>query len=98
VLWQNLFQPDYLDPFLHGREVAEPAAKEIERFYASGLAVDSDKAFLDQALRNYQSVTESKPVLASKFAKHIKEVEFQYHPDQAGQFAKLWPELQELIK
>lgn len=98
VLWQNLFQPDYLDPFLHGREVAEPAAAEIERFYATGLATDGDRAFLDQALRNYRAVTESKPAMARKFAQHIKEIESKYHPDQAGQFSKLWPELEPLIK
>jgi hypothetical protein len=34
VLWQNLFQPEYLDPFLHGPAVAQLAAAEIERFYA----------------------------------------------------------------
>lgn len=98
VLWQNLFQPDYLDPFLHGVEVAAPAAEEIERFYATGLATDGDRAFLDQALRNYRAVSESKPAMARKLAKHIQEIETQYHSDQAGQFAKLWPELQILIK
>jgi radical SAM protein with 4Fe4S-binding SPASM domain len=97
VLWQNLFQPDYLDPFLHGREVAEPAAAEIERFYASGLATPADRGFLDQALRNYQAVTESKPAMARKLAKHIQEIETQYHKDQAGQFAKLWPEFKGLV-
>ena len=98
VLWQNLFQPDYLDPFLHGPEVAKPAAEEIERFYASGLATPADRGFLDQALRNYQAVTESKPAVARKLAKHIQEIETQYHPDQAGQFEKLWPEFASLIK
>jgi pyruvate-formate lyase-activating enzyme len=97
VLWQNLFQPDYLDPFLHGREVAEPAAAEIERFYASGLATPADRGFLDQALRNYQAVTESKPAMARKLAKHIEEIETQYHKDQAGQFEKLWPEFKGLL-
>ena len=98
VLWQNLFQPDYLDPFLHGREVAEPAAAEIERFYATGLATPADRGFLDQALRNYQAVTESRPGMAQKLAKHINDIETKYHPDQAGQFAKLWPEFESLIK
>lgn len=97
VLWQNLFQPDYLDPFLHGREVAEPAAAEIERFYASGLATPADRGFLDQALRNYQAVTESRPDMARKLAKHIQEIETQYHKDQAGQFARLWPEFKGLV-
>ena len=98
VLWQNLFQPNYLDPFLHGKEVAEPAAAEIESFYTTGLATDSDRVFLDQALRNYRAVTESRPDMARKLAKHIQEIETKYHPDQAGQFVKLWPEFENLIK
>ena len=97
IIWQNLFQPDYLDPFLHGREVAEPAAAEINRFYATGLATDAERMFFDQALRNYAAVTQSNPVMAKKFATHIHEIETKYHPDQAGQFAKLWPELNIII-
>jgi MoaA/NifB/PqqE/SkfB family radical SAM enzyme len=36
VLWQNLFQPRYLDPFLHGAKVAAAAISEIEQFYTLG--------------------------------------------------------------
>ena len=31
VLWQNLFQPRHLDPFLHGGKVAKLAAAETQR-------------------------------------------------------------------
>ena len=98
IIWQNLFQPDYLDPFLHGREVAALAAAEINRFYATGLATDAERMFFDQALRNYAAVTQSNPVMAKKFATHIYEIETKYHPDQVGQFAKLWPELNIIIE
>ena len=97
VLWQNLFQPDYLDPFLHGHQVAEPAAAEIEKFYSTGLATASDRAFLDQALVNYHAITQDRPDMAAKFSQHITQIETQYHPDQAGQFVKLWPELKGLL-
>jgi len=96
VLWQNLFQPDYLDPFLHGIEVAQPAAQEIHRFYDTGLATHTDRTFLDQALRNYQAVTQPNTVMSRKFNDHVKQIETQYHPDQVGQFARLWPELNTL--
>lgn len=93
VLWQNLFQPDYLDPFLHGPVVAQAAIAEIERFYAMGVATPEEKNFFDQALRNYQAVTQANPGIEAKFAEHIQEIENKYHPDTKGKFATLWPEL-----
>ena len=96
VLWQNLFQPDYLDPFLHGPRVAQEAIAEIERFYAMGIATLVEKSFFDQALTNYQAVTQAQSGIEHKFAQHIHLIETQYHPTTQGQFARLWPELANL--
>jgi hypothetical protein len=93
VLWQNLFQPDYLDPFLHGPGVAKLAAAEIEQFYATGLATPVERSFFDNALNTYHSVTQDQPAILQKFRQHIAEIETQYHPDKLGEFVKLWPEL-----
>jgi uncharacterized Fe-S cluster-containing radical SAM superfamily protein len=93
VLWQNLFQPDYLDPFLHGPNVAALAAAEIERFYTTGLATPVEKQFFDNALNTYREITQERAGISDKFKKHIVEIETQYHPDKAGEFARLWPEL-----
>jgi hypothetical protein len=98
VLWQNLFQPDYLDPFLHGPEVAALAAAEIERFYATGLATPAERQFFDNALNMYRAVTQERAGITRKFKQHIVEIETQYHKDQAGKFVQLWPELAHLIK
>jgi hypothetical protein len=98
VLWQNLFQPDYLDPFLHGPEVAAAAAAEIERFYATGLETPAERQFFDNALNTYRAVTQSRPGIEDKFRQHIAEIETQYHKDQAGKFVQLWPELAHLIE
>jgi len=98
VLWQNLFQPDYLDPFLHGPEVAALAAAEIERFYATGLATPAERQFFDNALNMYRAVTQERSGITRKFKQHIVEIETQYHKDQAGKFVQLWPELAHLIK
>jgi len=97
VLWQNLFQPEYLDPFLHGQRFAELAAKEIERFYASGLATNHERVFFDQALKNYQSVTSDNAKRTQEFKNHINKIETQYHTSQSGNFVKLWPELAFLV-
>lgn len=98
VLWQNLFQPDYLDPFLHGPVVAKAAIAEIEQFYTMDIVTPTERAFFDQALRNYQEVIESKPGIQRKFAKHIQEIENRYHPESKGKFATLWPELASICK
>jgi radical SAM protein with 4Fe4S-binding SPASM domain len=98
VLWQNLFQPEYLDPFLHGPVVAQEAIAEIERFYAMGIATPAERSFFDQALRNYQAVEKARPGIEYQFAQHIQAIENQYHPDSKGKFATLWPELASLCQ
>lgn len=97
VLWQNLFQPEYLDPFLHGSVVAEAAAKEIEKFFAMNIATPAEQQFFTTALNNYKSNTGARPGIEHKFRQHINQIENKYHKDQKGQFATLWPELQQLL-
>jgi radical SAM protein with 4Fe4S-binding SPASM domain len=92
VLWQNLFQPDYLDPFLHGPEVAGLASEEILCFYDMGIATPAERQFFDQALEKYKQ-TKDNPVIQQKFHQHIHDNETVFHPDKAGEFARLWPEL-----
>lgn len=98
VHWQNLFQPDYLDPFLHGVEVAALAAQEIEKFYATDMVTPEERTFFDTALEKYRSITEPNPAMVKKFLDHTQKIESIYHPDQQGYFAQLWPELSHLCK
>jgi MoaA/NifB/PqqE/SkfB family radical SAM enzyme len=97
VLWQNLFGPAYLDPMQHGLAVTQLAANEIEKFYATGLATDVERAFFNTLLQQYQSNTNLITTQTHEFAKHIHQIENKYHPDQLGQFARLWPELSNLL-
>jgi hypothetical protein len=96
-LWQNLFQPEYLDPFLHGPAVARLAATEIEQFYTMNIATPAERQFFDQALNNYQSVQQERAGITHQFKQHIQEIETKYHPDTVGKFRQLWPELAESI-
>jgi MoaA/NifB/PqqE/SkfB family radical SAM enzyme len=98
VLWQNLFQPEYLDPFLHGPAVAELAAAEIEQFYALDIATPAEQQFFDQALSNYRAITHERAGTTQKFRQHIQDIETKYHPNTQGQFARLWPELVGITK
>jgi len=92
VLWQNLFQPEYLDPFLHGPDVAALAAAEIEKFYALNIATPAEKQFFDQALDKYRAVTHASDNIPEQFKQHIQDIETTFHPDKLGEFSKLWPE------
>jgi organic radical activating enzyme len=98
VLWQNLFQPKYLDSFLHGPGVAKQAINEIEQFYSLGIATPAEQQFFDQAMATYQQVKILNPTIQNQFQQHIHAIEHVYHTDQAGRFAKLWPELAHLCK
>ena len=97
VLWQNLFQPEYLDPFLHGPAVAELAAAEIEQFYTLGIATAAEQQFFDRALNNYRSIKQERAGTTRQFQQHIQDIETRYHPGTQGQFAQLWPELQQCL-
>jgi radical SAM protein with 4Fe4S-binding SPASM domain len=97
VIWQNLFQPEYLDPFLHAPAVAHLAAQEIERFYALDMATPAERQFFDQALNNYNLVKEQRRGITQQFKQHIHKIETEYHVDKIGEFKQLWPELAESI-
>jgi organic radical activating enzyme len=100
ILWQNLFQPKSLDPFLHGAGVAELASQEIEYLYDNDLVTDSERVFFDQALKTYAERMDIVKVsdVDISFWKHIYDIEHRYHPDKLGEFVRLWPELEFLCK
>lgn len=100
ILWQNLFQPAYLDPFMHDATVARLAAEEIEKLDASGLILESERVFFNQALDTYTNnkVKESNPKVKNAFSRHIQDIETKYHRDTAGKFKELWPELGHLCE
>jgi len=93
VLWHSMTFPDYLNPLLHGPKVAELAIKEIENFYAMGVATAAEHAFFDKMLDAYRSITQAKPGIEQKFKQHLGTTENLYHPDKQGHFCQLWPEL-----
>ena len=93
--WQSLYQPDYLDPLKHSQQIRDLAQVELEKVLARADLTDSERSFFDQAYQNYQQP--STVDLALEFKIHIQEIEQQYHPDQQGKFAELWPEFGNLL-
>jgi hypothetical protein len=51
---------------------------------------ESDAIFLDSTEKNLQQGTTDK---SKEFLEFTEKLENQWHPDQKGQFAKLWPEI-----
>ena len=100
IVWQNLFQPRHLDPFQHGASVAKLAAREIDYLYENNWVSDTEQVFFDQAQKVYQErldITKAAEIDIA-FWKHIYDIEHRYHANKAGQFVRLWPELEHLCK
>lgn len=93
ITWMNLFGPEPLDPFLHGTQVADLAAKQIEILKTQNAFSEPEQAFFTQALNKYRSGDTARPYIKTKFWNFTNNLETKYHPETLGQFQKLWPEL-----
>jgi hypothetical protein len=95
VVWQTLFQPDYLDPMKHDHRVRDLARKEAELLMEScgSYMQDAEKDFFRGVIEASSSNDLSSIDIPTKFRKHIKDIETLYHPDQLDKFSELWPEL-----
>jgi MoaA/NifB/PqqE/SkfB family radical SAM enzyme len=95
IQWQSLYGPACLDPLRLGSAVKELAVKELDIVLARSDLPASERNFLLSAKQNYLQAHDPVPIL--ELHNHIQEIENLYHPDQKGQFARLWPELQHLL-
>ena len=93
--WQSLYQPECLDPLKHNQQIRLLAQAELARVLARTDLTSSERGFFEQAEQNYQNISNNN--LAQDLKQHIKEIETQYHTDQQGQFAQLWPEIYNLL-
>jgi MoaA/NifB/PqqE/SkfB family radical SAM enzyme len=100
VLWQTLFQPEYLDPMQHGPELKQLAIQEIDRLLdkCHSYMSPSEHDFFGFARRNLVDTMQQQSQQQLRFQEHIQQIETQYHKDKLGQFVHLWPELKFLIK
>jgi hypothetical protein len=96
IKWQHLIAPNTLNPRIYGQEVASLAAEEIERVFENCSVDDEEQLLFGTALEYYQSVTHNNVQSLTHLQKFITEME-QYHPDQQGKFAELWPEISSLL-
>jgi len=88
IQWQSLYQPEYLDPQRLGSIIMHQAEQERDRLLNSGLCNASEEEFFKNI--HFNASVED---LREGLYQHIDTIESQYHPDQQGQFSRLWPEL-----
>lgn len=97
IKWQSLHHPAVLDPKCYGVELAQLAAHEIDRMCATYQISPGDQQFFDTVLAHYRARTQANPAALEQLDRYITQLETEYHPDQQGQFAVLWPELESLL-
>jgi MoaA/NifB/PqqE/SkfB family radical SAM enzyme len=90
IHWQSLYQPEWLDPARLGPSILQQALNEISKLLSMNICQDNERIFLQKV----QSGLTAKDNLTTQFQQHIYDIETQYHTDQLGKFAILWPELE----
>lgn len=97
ILWQTLYQPEYLDPTLHGANLRALALDEIRTYRSRfDLAIDEQDFFSAVESRFAQAADE--PSQLESFQRHIADNESRYHDAGDGSsFQALWPELAWLL-
>jgi radical SAM protein with 4Fe4S-binding SPASM domain len=94
IQWQTLHQPECLDPSRLGADILAMARSEIKILLNRNICLPNEHEFFENVLHAQHNNDDLRP----EFMKHIHEIEHQYHKNQQGQFARLWPELEKHIK
>lgn len=92
ILWQTLYQPEHLDPALHGSAVRLLAVDEILRLRERFKLTPDEDQFFAAVDQRFQQATDNSQDRA--FRQHIADTESKYHQvDDHRRFTALWPEL-----
>ena len=93
IHWQSLYQPECLDPARLGSDIANLARQHIHDLLEMGICLPAEQSFFEQVLSGLKEREDRRDELRQ----HVQQIESQYHQDQQGQFARLWPEILELM-
>lgn len=92
VTWQHVWG-DQLDPHQHNSSIKELATAEMKRYQKFDLS-DNEATWAQNQLEQLQNKDGSQ---SEQFKKFTNDIEERWHPDQKGQFEKLWPEIAEAL-
>lgn len=97
IHWQTLYQPECLDPALHGRAVVDLALQEIQIYRARFALAPDEKDFFTAVQSRFEQASD----LGSQqqqIQAHIASLETKYHrPGDGLSFRSLWPELSDVL-
>jgi len=109
ITWQIIYG-DELDPSQHNQQVRNLALDEIQKFKTQYPFAKSNISFFEGiekqlTVGNTGTATAhgKKPMSpdnitrSKEFLEFTEKLENQWHPDQKGKFAKLWPEIAEAL-
>jgi organic radical activating enzyme len=95
INFQGLYRPECLDPLFHNEGIRKLAMDQLDQVLARPDLTHRERTFLTQTRTTYNSPQTRN--LTKEFLEHTTKLETEYHPDQQGQFAKLWPEIYTLL-
>ena len=97
ILWQTLYQPEYLDPMNHNQNIRELAIQEIDAYFLEFDVPDGEKVFFNSVKTNLQNKIETDSNQSTNFKNRTIELETNLHPKSAGKFEQLWPEIAQAL-
>ena len=97
IVWQTLYQPDYLDPAMHSLPVRDLAVASIKTYQQQHTQTLSEQLFFSDVLNRIGTIEPDWPMIASKFREHIHLIETKYHKHDKNRFQELWPDLAKII-
>jgi hypothetical protein len=97
IKWQHLGGPKSLNPRQYGCEIAKLATDEIERMFEQFETDLEEKNYFGDALQYYKQQHDENPTALAELKQFVTQIEQVYHPDKAGKFAELWPEIGALL-
>ena len=96
INWQTLYQPDYLDPAMHAPWVRDLATREIQKYQAQYQLRSAEQDFFGSVLDRLRTIDPDWEMVSVRLREHIHLIETKYHKQDAGQWARLWPEFAEI--
>ena len=98
IVWQTLYQPDYLDPAMHSPKVRELSHQHIMQYQQRYPQTRGEQSFFSEVANRFQTIEPDWPMVSVRFREHIHLIETKYHTHDLGVFERFWPELAKLIK
>jgi MoaA/NifB/PqqE/SkfB family radical SAM enzyme len=97
ILWQMLYQPDYLDPAMHSPALRTLAKDHIEQYQKTHQLNFQERTFFDNVCNRFDTMETDWQLNVARFREHIHLIETKYHQHDKDKFGQLWPEIKELV-